>query len=299
VEVDLPQGLRLSSDGLIFFTTTEHLVAPPGDFVAGSIQPSQTSVGIVAEEPGPSGNVAAGAINRVENRNVDGFLKAYASNTGRRVTNPDPTSGGDNNEEPEITQEDVNAAVAMIQADLAGQLQQQLSEDPTRVYGPADAGDPVVDVPGDLVGTTGQETFNLGGSLTYRRDYVQRDAVEQAARERLAQDDFVGPEGITVLADEAQVEIGDVTEADGQLRVQATVRAEAVPSVDVDAVRNRVAGMTDLQVIQALGDLGDVSVTLWPGWVDHVPQLNWRIDVQVEGQASQSPGASPTAATSP
>jgi hypothetical protein len=31
----------------------------------------------------------------------------------------------------------------------------------------------------------------------------------------------------------------------------------------------------------ALAGLGDVSVELWPGWVDRVPRLGWRIRIEL------------------
>ncbi len=207
VTVEIPQGMRVSADGEVFFTTTELVIAPPGDVVGlGRIQPGRISVGVVAEQAGPSGNVAAEAINRIENSRVDGYLKGFPGLTGRRVSNPEPTSGGDNNEQPEVTQEDVSSTVAEIQANLTDQLRGELAEDPGRIYGPADAGDAVIDVPDDLVGRTGDETFTLGGTLDYRRAYLDRAGVEEAAVERLLGDDSVAGEGVQVLPDSAEVE---------------------------------------------------------------------------------------------
>lgn len=288
VTVEIPQGMPVSVDGKVFFTTTEGVIAPPGDVVGLGIQPGTIRVGVVAQEPGPDGNVDAGAIDRVENQRVDSFLKGFPGLTGRRVSNADPTTGGDLNEQPEITQDDVNAAVAQIQSDLTQQLQEQLAEDQARVYGPVDAGDPVIDVPTDLVGRTGEETFTLSGTLDYSRGYVQRSAVEQAAVERLLADESVAAENVQVLADTAEVSIGEVTRANDQLSIRVTVTAQGTPAIDVDAIRNQVAGMTDMEALDVLRDLGEVRIELWPDWVDRIPRLTWRIEVRVEG----SPGAS-------
>ncbi len=291
VTVEIPQGMRVSANGEIFFTTTERVIAPPGDVLGlGGIQPGRISVGVVAEQAGASGNVAAEAINRIENATVDGYLKGFPGLTGRRVTNPEPTSGGDDNEQPQVTQEDVNSAVAEIQADLTDQLRGELAEDPGRVYGPADAGDPVIEVPEDLVGRTGNETFTLSGTLDYQRAYLDRTEVEQAGVERLLNDESVGGDGAQVLPDSAEVTVGDVTQAGEQLRVQVTVRADATSAIDLDAVRNQVAGMTATEAVEALG--GDVRVKLWPDWIDRIPQLTWRIEVRITGE-SPSPEASP------
>jgi hypothetical protein len=289
VTVEIPQGTQVSADGAVFFATTERVIADPGGVSGLLFQPSETEVGVVALDPGPSGNVAADAINRIENARVDGFLKGFPGLTGRRVRNADSVTGGAENAEPEVTQGDVDAAVAEIQADLTAQLQNELQEDPSRVYGPVDAGDPVVDEPSDLVGRRGQDTFQLEGTLSYRRDYAERSAVEGAAVDQLVGDETVQAAGMQVLPDTADVTVDDVTEAGGQLQVVVTVRAEATPAVDVDEVRNRIAGMTDLQAIETLRGLGDVSVELWPGWIDHVPRFVWRIDVRVEPAASPQP----------
>lgn len=293
VTVEIPQGMPVSVDGEIFFTTTEGVIAPPGDVVGLGIQPGKINVGVVAQEPGPDGNVEAGAINRVENQRVDSFLKGFPGLTGRRVSNADPTTGGDLNEQPEITQDDVNAAVAQIQSDLTQQLQEQLAEDQARVYGPVDAGDPVIDVPTDLVGRTGEETFTLSGTLDYSRPYVQRSAVEQAAVERLVADESVAGENVQVLGDTAEVAIGEVTRANDQLSIRVTVTAQGTPAIDVDTVRNQVAGMTDMQALDMLRALGEVRIELWPDWVDRIPRLTWRIEVRIEGSPAASAEPSP------
>ncbi|HSM37864.1 MAG TPA: hypothetical protein VK838_00915 [Candidatus Limnocylindrales bacterium] len=299
VTVEIPQGMRVSADGEVFFTTTEGAIAPPGQVVGLEFQPSRTTLGIVAEEPGPSGNVAAEAINRVENPRVDGFLKGFPGLTGRRVTNPDATSGGELNEQPEITQGDVDAAVAEIQADLAGQLDRRLTDDPQRAYGPVEGGDPVIEVPEDLVGRRGEETFSLSGSLSYRRAYLERDAVEQAAADRLLADPTAVPEGTQVLADTVSVEIGEVTYDGDRLSVRVMVRAEATPLVNVAAVRAQVAGLTGPQAAEALQPLGDVSVELWPGWVTRVPDLSWRVDVLIRDGSASPASPQPSGNPSP
>jgi hypothetical protein len=298
VQVEVPAGTRLSADGAVFFTTTDRIVCEPGNVLGFDIRPSTTSVGVVAEEPGPAGNVEAEAINRVENARVDGYLRAFPGLTGRRVSNPEPTAGGSDNEEPEVTQEDVNGVVAAIQADLASQLAERLPEAQGRVYGPVDAGQPSVDVPPDLVGRRGDGSFTLDGAMDYARAYVEEATVVAAARDRLVGDGGAIPDQTEIVPESVRVEVAEATTSGDGLQVRVTVRAQAVPRVDADAVRQRVADMTGPAARDALSPLGNVSVELWPGWVDRVPRLSFRVDVRVEGVQS-APSSAPSESGSP
>jgi hypothetical protein len=75
------------------------------------------------------------------------------------------------------------------------------------------------------------------------------------------------------------------------LRVSAVVRARAARSVDRAAVIETVKGLTADEVIAALDGYGNISLKLWPDWVEQVPGLDWRIDLQVR---DPSRGVSPS-----
>jgi hypothetical protein len=42
-----------------------------------------------------------------------------------------------------------------------------------------------------------------------------------------------------------------------------------------------VRGLTEEEAEADLAHLGEVDVRLWPGWVDRVPELEWRIELRV------------------
>ncbi|HEX6139305.1 MAG TPA: baseplate J/gp47 family protein [Candidatus Limnocylindria bacterium] len=289
VTVEIPQGTTVSASGEVLFTTVETVVAPAGELQGFGINPGQASVGVVAVEPGPGGNVAAEAIDTVEDRQVERYLRGFPNQTGRRVINPEATSGGSLNEQPEITQADVDAVKQAITQDLAAQLAERMAQDPARVYPPAESAEPTITVPEGLVGSVGQATFELSGSLPYSRPYGTRADAEAAARARLLDDPAAAPAGTVILEESIAVEIGDAVLAGDRLRVATSVRATAATSIDPDAVRARIAGMTVPQAQAALADLGAVQVDLWPDWVDHVPGLTWRIDVRIETTEAPSP----------
>jgi hypothetical protein len=63
--------------------------------------------------------------------------------------------------------------------------------------------------------------------------------------------------------------------------VPVVVSANATASLDADAIRQRILGMTPAEATAEVGDLGSVTVHLWPGWVDRIPRLEWRVSVEI------------------
>lgn len=295
VSVEVPQGTQVSA-GEVIFETVERIVVPFGFFMP--FAPGEESVGVVAVEAGPAGNVAADAIDFVVSEGVRGYLRGLPDNPNRLVRNPEATGGGAENRQPEITQEDVDAAVTAITQELAAEMEAALDEEPNLVYAPIESGEPRIELPDDLVGRRGEETFPLAGSQAYTRAHVELTEVERAARERLLADADAVPAGRSVVESSIGVEVTRVAVAGDRIEVQVTLTADAAPVIDADALRELVAGRTEPEAEQQLAWLGEVDVELWPGWVDRVPELWWRIDLRVSDAdvPSSSPSASGSAA---
>jgi hypothetical protein len=66
-----------------------------------------------------------------------------------------------------------------------------------------------------------------------------------------------------------------------ELSVVVVVSADSDPLLDAAAIRARVGGLTEEEAEADLAHLGEVDVRLWPGWVDRVPELEWRIELHV------------------
>lgn len=296
VSVEVPQGTQVAA-GETLFETVERIVVPFGFFTP--FAPGEASVGVVAVEAGPGGNVEAEAIDFVVTEGVRGFLRGLPDNPNRLVRNDEPTTGGAENRQPEVTQGDVDAASRRVADDLASQLDEALSEDPELLYAPLEAGEPRIDVPEDLVGRRGDETFRLSGTLTYRRGHVSLADVEAAARERLLGDPESVPQGWRVAGETIAVEVDGVETAGEELTIRVTLRAEADPVLDEGGIRDLVAGLTAAEAEAQLAWLGEVEVGLWPGWVDRVPQLEWRIDLRVEEAPRSSTGPAPSESSEP
>jgi hypothetical protein len=109
---------------------------------------------------------------------------------------------------------------------------------------------------------------------------IDADAVEAEAARRLASDPAI-PDGYELVDGTVRPTLGEPTVADGSIHVEATVEASALPQLDPDAIRAAVEGLTETEAELALASLGEAEVTLWPGWVTTVPELDWRVEIEI------------------
>jgi baseplate J-like protein len=277
--VEIPMGTKVSVGGTISFTTTKKITVPGGAFFG---DPGKKDVDVVAVEGGTAGNVAAGAIDTIDDPNL---------RFNRQVTNAQPTSGGLEIPHSLIQQSDIDAVVRAIQADLQQQLNGALTAEPDRLYVAAPATEvPTIDIPADLLGKVDAPTFELSGTLTFDRAYASRGDVEASARSSLLGDASAVPAGNAILEDSIVVDVGPPTAAGDQIQAQASVTGLAAATIDETQVRNLVAGKTVEEARAALADRGEVDVELWPAWLDRLPRLALRISVvTVAPTASASP----------
>jgi hypothetical protein len=297
VAVEVPQGTHVSVGGTIAFVTMQRIVVSRGKFNG---PPGSKSVEVAAVEPGTTGNVDAEAIDTIDDAGVRAFLRGFPDNPNRLVENREPTTGGVETTHTVIDQKDVDAVVAAIEADLRQQLADALGSDPDRLYVAAPASEvPTIDVPAGLVGTEDTATFELTGTLHYDRAYASQSEAESAALSAFGALGGIVPAGTVIVEGSIAIELGPATLAGDRIDVNASVRALAAIEIDKANVRDRIAGMTDQEARTELRDLGQVEVTLWPAWVDRIPRLTFRIDIQVRVQTpqqSQAPLASQTGA---
>src|SRR5579859_392989 len=293
VAVEVPQGTRVSASDQVF--TTDVTLVISGQSLFG--QPGTASTGVTAVNAGPDGNVVAEAIDTVDSRQTASRLCPARKGCPRLVENPEALSGGVKKTGQQVSQKDVDALVAKIKADLQRQLADHLAADSSRVYAaPAQPQDPVVTVPGGLVGTKDQPTFNLDGTLTYDRRYVSRDALDQAGRDRVTNDANGRPAGTTVVDSSVAVEPGPLTTSGDQVSAALTVRASVRRDVDLEQLKASIEGKSRADAIRALAIVGSATIAFWPDWVDTVPRLGFRIDMAIQtpsAGASAAPSAAP------
>lgn len=288
--VDVPAGTFVAA-GEQAFATQADVTVPRGQLTgAGTIAAGDMAVAVVAAAPGPAGNVAPEAINVVVNQAIDARLRGFPENPEPRVLNPEPTAGGVDTTGLEITQADVDTAVAALRQALEAQVVDATgAADPDSISVPAPLGEPVIDIPEGLVGQRDQERVEIGGELSWEVMRADPASVIDEARDRLINDASLLPEGHELLGTSIEVALGEATLVDGGLAVRAEATAQSAPVIDVARVRDRIVGRTVEEAEAALADLGAVSVELWPAWAATVPELEWRVEIRAE--ASDEEGA--------
>jgi hypothetical protein len=278
------------------FATDVAIVVPAGSLTAdGRILAGDEPVGVTAAAIGEAANVAAGAIDTVVNPGTAAMLRGFSNNSSRLVENPEPTAGGLDTTGPEINQADVDAAVAGLRDALAAQVAEALGSTAGLVWADAVAApEPVIEGLDGLVGTRDQPAVEIGGSLAYDRLSVERATIIERAEEQLAADPSAMPPGHDLLPAATQVTIGAPRVEGDLLMVAVSVTGASAPRADPDGVLERVRGRSHAEAVAALGDLGEVSVELWPDWVTSVPQFDWRIDLRLHSVPNEpGPSASP------
>ncbi len=179
---------------------------------------------------------------------------------------------------------DVVRVRSAITRDLESQLADVLTSDPDRVYPTMQPPRADIPVPDDLVGHVSEEpfTFELTGTMPVDRTFVLRADAEAEAIEAFLADEGAVPPDTTLAEDTIEVDIGEAALDGETIVVQTTVTADAVPDLDQESIRRALVGMTAGEVRRRWRTIGPADVSLWPGWVDRIPRLDWRISVNVE-----------------
>ena len=289
----------LVAAGVQAFQTTVAVDVPAGRLLPnGTIGAGQVDAPVVAMAPGPDANVGPTEINVVLDETQASRLRAFPQNENWIVQNAAPTSGGSATTGPEITQSDVDAAVAALREDLAAAVADELDA-AAQIVVPVGAPEAEVAGAADLVGTRDVAAADISGALAFDAWVVELASVRREALLRLADDDAATPDGHRLVLDDAAVDVVSTLATSDGARVTVAVRASAVRVVDAAAVVDRVRGRPADEAEAALADLGAASVSLWPGWVADVPELTWRIDVSITGAGGGAAGPAASAGATP
>jgi hypothetical protein len=290
----IPAGSIVSTEGGIQFATQRAITLPEATFVLPSVVPSRTNVAVTAVKPGTSGNVPANAI-RVVPRGEDPELT--------KVNNPEATSGGTHEEFPQISQAEVDAALAALQTkvgeaftaavdDGAGAPPNATVFAETAVLGETT---PTVD-PATLVGQE-VESFELGLTATGTVIAVDATPVKQIAETRLLAN--VGGDHRLVKGS-IDIRQGDPTVVGGEVSFPVTAEAMRVSLLDPDELLALVKGRSIDEARSILSQFGEVEITAWPDWVSTIPGIDSRVTIEIVGQdPDEDTSASPSASVRP
>ena len=278
--VSVPAGTFVAA-GEQAYATQADVVVPRGQLTAeGRIAAGDVAVGVEAAAPGPDANVAAQEISVVVNQDIDGRLRGFPENPERRVTNPEATTGGEDESGPSISQADVDAAIETLRADLRDQVGDALAEHGDEIVVQSALGEPVVEGAQELAGTHAEEE-RLNATLEWEAFVADPAQVIESARQRFASDPAILPDGHVLLSDSIELAVEEATRAGDAMRSDVTASGRSAAEVDPADVFERAVGRTPDEASAALADLGEATVELWPGWVGTVPGTEWRIDLRL------------------
>jgi hypothetical protein len=288
----IPAGSIVSTEGGIQFRTAASVSLPPARIVPPlQIAPSSATVAVEAVSPGTAGNVPANAITVVPRSENPDLTK---------VRNPDATAGGEHEEFPQVSQAEVDAALAALRAALEAAFAESLAGGAGAPAGMTvfpdtgllGEGAPTTD-PATLVG---QEvaTFDLGMTASGSVIAVDETPIASIAEARLRSN--VGA-GFRLVEDSIRIEPGDGTVTAGEVTFPVSARAARIPLLDPAELIALVKGRSVDDARQALEAYGTVEIETWPDWVTTVTTIDARISLEIVGQ--DGPGGEADATPDP
>lgn len=273
-----------TESGLRFETLADVSLPPARLQFPFTVVPSTSTVAIEAVKPGPESNVGNNSITVVPEGENDRLLQ---------VSNEEATSGGSHTESPEVSQQDVDAAIVTLTAAVAVELDRQVAAgvgvppgiqifDQNRIVGELEyATDPA-----SLVG--GTSPVPLAAMAEGSVLGVDPGPIEDIAQARLQ---ARVAEGWTLAPDSTSYDLGTPMLFGDVVTYPVTISATQVHDVDRAALLAQVRGLAIAEARSRLDDFGDVEISVWPDWVTTIPKNQERISFTL---AEPRPAPSPT-----
>jgi hypothetical protein len=292
-------GSVVSTQSGVRFRTDRTITVGRARLVGLQVFPTEADVGVTAVKPGEAGNVEPNTIT---------VIPAAEDPLTLSVRNKAATSGGTHQEFPQISQADVDDALAKLDTELAGAFHAAVADGTgapqnAQVYpDTAILGDPTTSVdPAKLVGQA-LATFDLGLNATGSVIAVDASPVEGVARSRLMAN--VGSD-YRLVDGSVDIEQGPATVTNGQVSFPVTASASRVRVLDPAQLLSLVKGKSLADAKAALAPFGEANITPWPDWVSTVPTIDSRVSLEIVGQdgssgagpGASSPGGSPPGAS--
>ncbi|MEX2547516.1 MAG: baseplate J/gp47 family protein [Chloroflexota bacterium] len=271
-EVSILDGTVVSTAAGVDFETTEAAVVPRAVFGAAA---GTVDVPVRASRLGIRGNVDANTITEL----AAGLRGQLVS-----VRNPDPTTGGRRIEELVVSQADFDAALLALEARLEAALAGALSQPGTTPRGltlfptTAQTGHPEpVPAAGDVVGAV-QPNFTVSFESVATVLAVNEGLVDELGEARLRASLQAGQ---LIVGDLVQTTHSAGTVAGETVTYEVTPVAAVFTDADSSALVSAVRGKSIPEARQILAPYGMVEISIWPEFVDRLPDQTARISLVV------------------
>lgn len=266
VEVPVPTGTVVSTASGIEFETTEPVTVPRANFTTHT--KGTATAGVVARQRGPKGNVDAGKIKRLPQALKDLLVS---------VDNPQATTGGSRTEASVVTQDDYDAALEGLTAQLEPLLAAALADPATTPHGltlyPATAqlGPAEPDQPASALVDTHAESFVVKLSASGSVLAVNEDLIDQVAQSRLQQQVSAGTTLLTATIN-ARHAPGEVL--GNTISFQASGVAQSWRPPDAEMLIGQISGKSVSAARTIMETYGSVEISIWPDFIDRLPDQN-------------------------
>ena len=269
--VPIPADTVVATADGVEFATQEDVTIAKASFATG---PTQIDVDVKAVKGGTAGNVAAGTVTIVPADLAPQLIS---------VTNPDAMTGGKHVETQVVSQDDYDGAVATLTTNLQSALATALADPASVPRGlvvyPATAqlGASQPDQDGTTLVGVDEATFALALDASARVVAVNESPINDVAQARLRS---VLKPGQKLVSDVSATNDGGSVV--GQTVVYS-VTATGLGYVDPDpqAILAAVRGKSPANARAALAQFGQADVSVWPDFIDHLPDQSARISITI------------------
>ncbi len=227
----LSKGTILTA-GPLEFTLDESVTVASASEDLGGRTYGKVSTAITASQIGANSNVAAATAFTVKGFSADKM-------TGNNAA---AFTGGTSREETVVTRADYDALVAAAQKDLADQAKQGLT---ASVAGASRLIEDTIETAvtaKSFAQELDQQTSQLSGKVTVTVSGISYsdDDIKTLLKAFIAKDI---PQGFTLSESRTQVTLTNVVvKKDGKITATATIKSDAVPTIDIAAIQKQLAG---------------------------------------------------------
>jgi len=273
--VTVPKGtIVCTSSGVnVRFVTLSEIELPP-------VLYGHQWVGVIALDPGPSGNAKALTVNIVE-----GEVAHLVS-----VLNPKPTEGGSIKRMPVVGYQDFDHLRADLIKRLQGEAYTQLiSELESDEFVPPESLDvQVMSQYFDQVVDQRSDFLSMDMKVVARGVAVSEGDLKLLAGRFL---ESQAAEGESLIAKSLVVRRSEETRVEGNvLRMRVAARGAVAPLVNVDRVKRAVQGKQIAKAMEWLGQQVELSkqpqITMFPEWWQYLPWLPGQIEIVISAGES-------------
>ena len=271
-DVPIPTDTLVSTADGVEFVTQESVTVERASFASG---PTTVEVEVRAVRVGPRGNVEAGAITELPPALAQQLIT---------VGNLRPTTGGRRIEEGVVTQEDYDEAVAALTDRLDAALTAKLVDPQSIPRGltayseTARIADTTPEPQESAVVGNVTPTFSLTLRATGSVIAVNEALVGEVAAAQL-RDQL--PAGEQIVGDEVSTSHARGQVSQGLINYEVSASAMVYDAPDAPDLIAAVRGKTVSEAEAILSRYGMVEISMWPEFVDRLPDQNTRISLTI------------------